>query len=337
MKNYGAAVQGFCAGALMVLVVFAFMIGVAARSSPRAAANAAPQIGVTIHPTPSPQAVAAAPFSDASTMVNPQATRPMATAAPTEVDATPTPSSTVTMVDARTGKAIRPCTAVLTDTLATPGAGRSCLGEESEEAASGGYVCAIRRDSCAFSFLVGNLDPGIAFLSDDPAPRSDEDRLMHPALLLPLNKLRKMVERQWNGESSLMVADAYDSSGAPAGSDIAQDTRRGLLYEGRAVELQVYPDDVGKLGSLCKLALEAGFDYVQNTGKRCYASIEAKSLCDICASPGAYPPKSAPPSPVLVPLVTAMPTQTVTPSPAEPPQQPPVPPPAASPSPEPHP
>ncbi len=143
-------------------------------------------------------------------------------------------------------------------------------------------VCQIQRNSCAYNLLVGKPDPSIIFKREETAPFDVEDMLIHPALVQPLTRLSWLVEKEWNGEVSLRVTDAYDSllSHDPPESEPA--TRYSLHYEGRAIDLTTWPVDRNRYDRLCALALCAGFDWVHNEETHCHASIKATSLCELC-------------------------------------------------------
>jgi len=87
----------------------------------------------------------------------------------------------------------------------TPGQHISASGNYamSEDLAAGAMDCRIERDSCAFSLLTIDRDPAVGFSDRKPAPLTIEDRMMHPAVLLPLSHLRDMVQAEWNGDVGL--------------------------------------------------------------------------------------------------------------------------------------
>ena len=159
---------------------------------------------------------------------------------------------------------------------------------ETEDSAAGPMVCRIQRDSCAFRRLVGNLDPEILFSRHKPPPYDAEDTLIHPAMLLPLTRLKELVKAEWGGQVKLLVTAAYDSSLQE--HDLAQsDNSRkySLHFEGRSIDLVTYPADSTRHARLCALARCAGFDWVNNEGDHCHASVQATSLCEQCS--GATP------------------------------------------------
>ncbi|MEW5961073.1 MAG: hypothetical protein AB1801_25380 [Chloroflexota bacterium] len=151
-----------------------------------------------------------------------------------------------------------------------------------ETMAAGPPVCRIERDSCAYHLLVGNLDPAIVFKNEE-APPYREDFLMHPAMLLPLYRLKQLVEAEWGDEVRLRVTDAYDSLLEHDLGQVDENRRASLHFEGRAVDLTTWPTDTNRYARLCALAYCAGFAWVQNEGDHCHASIKAESLCGQCS------------------------------------------------------
>jgi hypothetical protein len=161
---------------------------------------------------------------------------------------------------------------------------------ETEDQAAGPMLCRIERGSCAFRHLIGNLDPDILFHLHKPPPYDTEDMLMHPAMLLPLMRLKEMVQTEWGGEVKLMITAAYDSL---LEHDLAQaDNSRKYSqhFEGRSLDLVTYPADGSRFARLCALAHCAGFDFVQNEGDHCHVSIKAASLCTICSGSAGQAP-----------------------------------------------
>lgn len=154
---------------------------------------------------------------------------------------------------------------------------------QTETSAAGPMVCRVARNSCAYRKLVSNRDPDILFSRHKPPPLDVEDTLMHPAILLPLSRLKDLVEKEWGGKYKLLVTAAYDSEGE---HDLAQsDTNRkyALHFEGRSIDFVVYPVDRTRYARLCALAHCAGFDWVHNEGDHCHASIKAPSVCSMCS------------------------------------------------------
>jgi hypothetical protein len=158
----------------------------------------------------------------------------------------------------------------------------------SETAAAGPMQCRIERDSCAFQQLVTNLDPKVLFSEGEAAPYGREDRMMHPALVLPLSDLAARVAAEWGEATQVMVTEAYDSLLDHHNFQPNRDLRYSLHFEGRSLDLITWPPDEGRNGRLCVLALQAGFDWAHNEGDHCHVSLNADSLCAVCS--GAAPP-----------------------------------------------
>jgi hypothetical protein len=154
---------------------------------------------------------------------------------------------------------------------------------ETETQAAGPMLCQIKRDSCAFKQLVIDQDPGILFSEAEPPPYGLEDRMMHPAMQLPLARLGALVRGEWGGTVQLMVTAAYDSEIHHDLAESNPDLSYSLHYEGRSIDLITLPPDHSRNARLCGLALRAGFDWVHNEIDHCHASIRANSLCTICS------------------------------------------------------
>ncbi len=154
---------------------------------------------------------------------------------------------------------------------------------ETETEAAGPMQCRIERDSCAFRQLVTDLDPAVLFSEGETAPYGAEDRMMHPAMVLPLSTLATLVAEEWGAGSQVMVTEAYDSLLEHHNFQPNRNLRYSLHFEGRSVDVITWPPDDQRNGRLCALALEAGFDWVHNEGDHCHASLEASSLCSICS------------------------------------------------------
>lgn len=164
-----------------------------------------------------------------------------------------------------------------------------------ESLASSPMVCQVKRDSCAYSHLFEMDEPTIVYNHEEKeAQFGMEDALVHPAMSRPLLRLNQLVQAEWSGEVQLRLTDAYDSllEHDPPETEPAQ--RYSLHYEGRAVDLTLWPVKRDLYGRLCALAHCAGFDYVENEVSHCHASIKAESLCHQCD----------PVAPVATPLVT---------------------------------
>ncbi len=153
---------------------------------------------------------------------------------------------------------------------------------ETQWATSGPMICQIKRDSCAYYQMVGNLDPTIVFKREEEPPYNTEDILMHPAILLPLSRLNQLVLAEWDGAYLLRITDAYDSLLEHDLSQPDPNRKYSLHFEGRAIDVTTWPVDSSQYGRLCMLAHEAGFTWVHNEGTHCHASIKARSLCEGC-------------------------------------------------------
>jgi hypothetical protein len=114
------------------------------------------------------------------------------------------------------------------------------------------------------------------------SPFDTEDILMHPAMLKPLSRLSQLVLAEWGGEVQLRVTGAYDSLLEHDLNQTDPNRKYSLHFEGRAIDLTTWPVGRSRYGRLCALAHCAGFDWVQNEGSHCRASINAKSVCAHC-------------------------------------------------------
>ena len=153
---------------------------------------------------------------------------------------------------------------------------------QTERQAAGPMVCRIQRDSCAYRFLVGNLDPTIIFKREEEPPYDGEDMLMHPDMIMPLYRLNKLVQAEWGGAIQLRITEAYDSL-LEHDLDQSEKSRKcALHFEGRSIDLTTWPIEPGRYGRLCALAHCAGFDWVHHEEDHCHASIQAESLCLRC-------------------------------------------------------
>jgi hypothetical protein len=214
----------------------------------------------------------------------PAAHTPLPTQAPS-----PTPQIVVNLLQATATNAPTAAPFTFPDTLSL-GQHLSSSGSftETETEAAGPMVCRIERDSCAFRLLVSNYDPRILFSQSEPPPYGAEDRMMHPEMVLPLSTLAELVEAEWSGSVQIMVTEAYDSLLDHHTYEPNRELRYSLHFEGRSIDLITWPPDIGRVGRLCALGLEAGFDWVHNEGDHCHASIRAESLCSVCS--GRRPP-----------------------------------------------
>jgi hypothetical protein len=202
--------------------------------------------------------------------ISPPPARPIAT-----LTATPRPASPATATPApKCG---------VTELLSGQAISSSCSYTQTETEAAGPMICRIQRDSCAYKYLVTDRDPDIVFSQHKPPPLTDEDAMMHPAMLLPLTRLSALVQAEWGSDVKLMVTAAYDSilEHDPLQTDPTR--KYSLHFEGRSIDLVTYPNDPAKFPRLCALALTAGFDWVHNEVDHCHASIKSSSLCTICS------------------------------------------------------
>jgi hypothetical protein len=101
-------------------------------------------------------------------------------------------------------------------------------------------------------------------------------------MLQPLTRLNDLVQAEWGGRLQLRITEAYDSQLEHDLTQTDPSRRISLHFEGRSVDLTTWPKESGSYGQLCALALCAGFDWVQDEGDHCHASIRAESLCLRC-------------------------------------------------------
>jgi hypothetical protein len=118
---------------------------------------------------------------------------------------------------------------------------------QSEAATVGPFRSQVPRDSAK---LVKNSNPNIVFANDEG---TDDDRYMTPRLKEKTDTLADLVMQEWPGVK-LRVTDAWDE-----GQGHSSTSRH---YEGRAVDLTTFPIGRSKLGRLCGLAVQAGYDWV---------------------------------------------------------------------------
>jgi hypothetical protein len=214
-------------------------------------------------PTPTPPATAAAnPVAMSRPPPTPRAQPPLGSAQPSF--GTPRPACS------------------LPDLI--PGQHISASGSytQTETQAAGPMVCRIGRDSCAYHYLIGNLDPSIVFKEEEEAPYATEDILMHPDMYMPLNRLNRLVQAEWGGAVRLRVTDAYDSLLEHDLAQTDESRRYSLHFEGRSIDLTTWPVEPAYYGRLCALAHCAGFDWVNDEGDHCHASLNVESLCSRC-------------------------------------------------------
>lgn len=121
----------------------------------------------------------------------------------------------------------------------------------SEEEAIGSVTRRISRRRPEFRQLIRNDSSNIVFKDEE---LTGADRMMTRRLAERLNRLAKLVEREWGKDVMLRVTDAWDEQGEH-GPESAH-------YEGRAADLTLSDLDSTKLGRLGHLAVQAGFDWV---------------------------------------------------------------------------
>jgi hedgehog signaling domain-containing protein len=205
---------------------------------------------------------------------------------PTVAQPTLSGQSQVSVVgpDATPASVATPSTFVIPQEV-PPGQHLSASGSytQTETHSAGPMLCQIQRDSCAFRQLVIDRDPDILFSESQPPPYGVEDRMMHPAMQLPLARLAALVRAEWGGTVQLMVTAAYDSQFRHDLVENNAQLRYSLHYEGRSIDLITLPPDHSRNGRLCALALHAGFDWVHNEIDHCHVSLLANSLCTICS------------------------------------------------------
>jgi hypothetical protein len=150
---------------------------------------------------------------------------------------------------------------------------------ETETEAAGPMLCQIKRDTCAFGQLVTDRNPALLFSEGEPAPYGAEDRMMHPAMVLPLSRLAEAAAIEWGDGVQVMVTEAYDSLLDHNLTQARPEWRYSLHFEGRSADLITWPADESRNGRLCVLALEAGFHWAHNEGDHCHVALRAESLC----------------------------------------------------------
>ncbi len=116
--------------------------------------------------------------------------------------------------------------------------------------ASGALTRPIARGAKGFSQLVRCGDPHIIFKDEE---KTGADRMMTPLLRSRLERLSRLVRERWKGVD-LRVTEAWDEN--------HEHGPKSLHYAGRAADLTTSDLDPGKLGTLARLAVDAGFDWV---------------------------------------------------------------------------
>jgi hypothetical protein len=122
--------------------------------------------------------------------------------------------------------------------------------DKSEVDVVGAIAGKILRGSAEFNSLVKNTNPDIVFKNEEG---TDADRMMTLRLQGKLDAVATSVKSEWPGKM-LRVTEAWDENNEHASGS--------SHYEGRAADITVTDLDVGKLGRLAKLAVDAGFDWV---------------------------------------------------------------------------
>lgn len=321
MKGSSMFVPGFCAGVLMVLVALAFAVGAAAKERPLREARGAAQANANANTDDASTGITIVFYPTATPTAHEFAAVDLSTARPTVTQTVPaTPATTVTSTQTATAT----LTPSLTPTSACSGLstvedGFSYWREEGcfannatlSQVFTGTKMCPIERNSCPYSYLAGNLAPGIVFQREEAPPLDEEDQLMHPAMLAPLARLQKKAFAEWKGRYVLVVVDAYESADK---SNWGIDPDWRVDRQGQLVVLSLWPraetetfkNDIGRL---CALALGAEFDWVGRRDTNCLAAVKAPSLCNVCR-----PTPTGVPSATMTPTVslTLTPTPTIT-------------------------
>ena len=152
---------------------------------------------------------------------------------------------------------------------------------DTETEAAGAMVCQIQRNSSAFRQLVSDYDPRVLWNEGGGSGYNDENHLIHPAMLTPLNTLIDLVAAEWQGATQIMITAAYDSEGKHDLAQSNQSSKYSLHFEGRSIDLIPWPPDSTRLARVCALTHQAGFDWVHNEDDHCHASVKTQSLCEL--------------------------------------------------------
>ncbi|MGO7301401.1 hypothetical protein ACC718_32865 [Rhizobium ruizarguesonis] len=121
---------------------------------------------------------------------------------------------------------------------------------QSEVSVCGPITGKIKRGDPGFAALVKILSDDIVFKDEEG---TGADRMMSARLRDGLDRLAAQVGMEWP-DVKLRVTGAWDENNEHHGAS--------LHYEGRAADLTTSPRDGDKLGRLCKLAVDAGLDWV---------------------------------------------------------------------------